>query len=159
MSLHLPLYIFEKKVHDDYVLINNSRNLFLSKVSLTYLNNPKNVLLIGMLGKLEIWNLKDFKEYKQDYDNALTDKKVLAKMIYNSLKIKKSYIEIDEFDQNKRQVFNYGHSFGHAIESLTNYAVPHGIAVSFGMDMANFISVKKNFSTGAWLNFAIKKKI
>ena len=89
----------------------------------------------------------DFKEYKQDYDIALTDNKVLAKMISNSLIIKKSYIEIDEFDQNERQVFNYGHSFGHAIESLTNYAVPHGIAVSFGMDMANFISVKKKYIT------------
>ena len=87
----------------------------------------------------------DFKEYKQDYDIALTDNKVLAKMISNSLIIKKSYIEIDEFDQHKRQVFNYGHSFGHAIESLTDYAVPHGIAVSFGMDMANFISVKRKF--------------
>ena len=32
--------------------------------------------------------------------------------------------------------------FGHAIESLTDYKIPHGIAVSFGMDMANFISVK-----------------
>ena len=64
-------------------------------------------------------------------------------MVAKSLAIKKSYIEIDEFDQNERQVFNYGHSFGHAIESLTNYEVPHGIAVSFGMDMANFVSVKK----------------
>ena len=78
-----------------------------------------------------------------DYEDALTDNNILAKMISNSLKIKKSYIEIDEFDQNQRQVFNYGHSFGHAIESLTDYAVPHGIAVSFGMDMANFISVKR----------------
>ena len=66
-------------------------------------------------------------------------------MISNSLKIKKKYIEIDEFDQNERQVFNYGHSFGHAIESLTDYTVPHGIAVSFGMDIANFISVKREF--------------
>ena len=55
---------------------------------------------------------------------------------------KKTVILKDEFDQNERQVFNYGHSFGHAIESLMNYEVPHGIAVSFGMDMANFISVK-----------------
>jgi 3-dehydroquinate synthase len=86
---------------------------------------------------------KDFQEYKQDYENVLTNKKILEKMISNSLKIKKRYIEIDEFDQRERQVFNYGHSFGHAIESLTNYAVPHGIAVSFGMDMANFISVKR----------------
>jgi 3-dehydroquinate synthase len=87
----------------------------------------------------------NFKEYKRDYEGALTNKNTLAKMISNSLKIKKGYIEIDEFDQNKRQVFNYGHSFGHAIESLTDYAVPHGIAVSFGMDMANFISVKKKY--------------
>ena len=64
-------------------------------------------------------------------------------MIINSLKIKKKYIEIDEFDQNERQIFNYGHTFGHAIESLTNYSVPHGIAVSFGMDIANYVSMKK----------------
>jgi 3-dehydroquinate synthase len=84
----------------------------------------------------------DFKKYKQNYTSALSNKTVLANMISKSLEIKKSYIEIDEFDQNERQVFNYGHSFGHAIESLTNYTVPHGIAVSFGMDMANYISVK-----------------
>jgi 3-dehydroquinate synthase len=67
---------------------------------------------------------------------------VLTGIISRSLEIKKSYIEKDEFDKNIRQVFNYGHSFGHAIESLTHYKVPHGIAVSFGMDMANYISVK-----------------
>ena len=88
---------------------------------------------------------KDFIDYKMNYENAFNNKNILIKMISNSLKIKKSYIEIDEFDQKERQVFNYGHSFGHAIESLTDYAVPHGIAVSFGMDMANYISVRKNY--------------
>tara|TARA_B110000444_G_C18852044_1_gene606626 strand:- start:23811 stop:24887 length:1077 start_codon:yes stop_codon:yes gene_type:complete len=87
----------------------------------------------------------EFKEYKRDYKKALNDKKTLSKMICNSLKIKKSLIEIDEFDRNQRQIFNYGHSFGHAIESLMNYTIPHGIAVSFGMDIANFISVKKGY--------------
>jgi len=84
----------------------------------------------------------DFLQYKQDYPIAGTDKAVLSRTIARSLEIKKSYIEIDEFDVHERQVFNYGHSFGHAIESLTNYRIPHGIAVSIGMDMANFISVK-----------------
>ena len=87
---------------------------------------------------------KDFKQYKLDYASALSNKIVLGNMIEKSLEIKKNIIEIDEFDQNERQIFNYGHSFGHAIESLTDYAVPHGIAVSFGMDMANFVSVKLN---------------
>jgi len=87
----------------------------------------------------------DFKRFKQDYHQALIDKKVLAGIIARSLEIKKSYIEIDEFDRNERQVFNYGHSFGHAIESLTDYQIPHGIAVSYGMDMANFVSVKLGY--------------
>ncbi len=87
----------------------------------------------------------DFKMYKTYYKEAINDKVVLARIIARSLEIKKRYIEKDEFDQNIRQVFNYGHSFGHAIESLTNYEIPHGIAVSYGMDMANFISVKMGF--------------
>lgn len=84
----------------------------------------------------------DFDFYKNNYKKAFTDKNILAKIILRSLKIKKRYIEQDEYDENIRQVFNYGHSFGHAIESLTNYKIPHGVAVSFGMDIANFISLK-----------------
>ena len=80
-------------------------------------------------------------------EGALTDKNILGGIIARSLEIKKSYIEIDEYDKNERQVFNYGHSFGHAIESLTNYGIPHGIAISFGMDMSNFISMKKGYIT------------
>ena len=84
----------------------------------------------------------DFKMYKNLYQEAFHDKEILSRIIARSLEIKKGYIERDEFDQNIRQVFNYGHSFGHAIESLTHYGIPHGIAVCFGMDIANFISVK-----------------
>jgi len=89
----------------------------------------------------------DFDRYKRDYAQALVDKNVLRGVIARSLEIKKSYIEIDEYDKNERQVFNYGHSFGHAIESLTSYGVPHGIAISVGMDMSNFVSMKKGYIT------------
>ena len=88
---------------------------------------------------------EDFKRFKRDYTAALQDKEVLKDLIARSLEIKKKYIEIDEFDHKERQVFNFGHSFGHAIESLTNYRIPHGLAVSYGMDMANFVSVKLGF--------------
>ena len=89
----------------------------------------------------------DFRMYERNYKEALYDKVVLSSIIAKSLQIKKRFVEKDEFDENIRQVFNYGHSFGHAIESLTNYEIPHGIAVSFGMDMANFISIKMGFIT------------
>src|SRR5205823_2806535 len=51
-------------------------------------------------------------------------------------------VEEDEFDRGVRNVMNYGHSFGHAIESATDFAVPHGIAVTMGMDMANYVAVR-----------------
>lgn len=50
-----------------------------------------------------------------------------------SLMEKKWFIENDEFDQKERQLLNFGHTFGHAIESITNYHIPHGIAVGIGM--------------------------
>ena len=87
----------------------------------------------------------DFIFYTDHYMKAFTDEKTLLALVKRNLEIKKSFIERDEFDQSERLLLHYGHSFGHAIESLTNYSIPHGIAVSYGMDMANFISVKLGF--------------
>lgn len=75
-----------------------------------------------------------------EYEGMLERGAVLEKWIRSSLDIKKEYIEEDEFDRARRNIFNYGHSFGHAIESVTNFAVPHGIAVTMGMDMANHVA-------------------
>lgn len=86
---------------------------------------------------------EDFERFERDIDRALEDRKVLRKMILRSLNIKKAIIEIDEFDQGPRNVFNYGHSFGHALESVTGYEISHGIAVSFGMDIANILSADR----------------
>jgi len=77
-------------------------------------------------------------EIKQAKNNRNT----LAELMNRSLLIKRKMIEIDEFDRGPRNVFNYGHSFGHAIEATTKFMVPHGIAVAYGMDLANIISVK-----------------
>lgn len=63
--------------------------------------------------------------------------------IKNSLLIKKNYIEDDEFDNGRRNLLNYGHCFGHAIESSTKYAIPHGQAITIGMILANIVSVKR----------------
>jgi len=84
----------------------------------------------------------DYRMIRSSYHDCMKDPAIMRRLILRSLEIKKSYIERDEFDKGPRQVFNYGHSFGHAIESVTQYAVPHGVAVSFGMDIANFISAR-----------------
>ena len=71
----------------------------------------------------------------------LRDRDKLDFFIKNSLRIKKKVIEIDEFDESIRHIFNYGHTFGHAIEAITNYSIPHGQAITLGMDLANYISL------------------
>ncbi len=62
---------------------------------------------------------------------------VLLARTKTCLNIKKSYIEKDEFDTGKRNMLNYGHCFGHAIESACRFAIPHGQAVVLGMLLAN----------------------
>lgn len=88
---------------------------------------------------------KDYAFYEDNYEKSFDDKEVLSALVKRNLEIKKGFIERDEFDRGERLLLNYGHSFGHAIESLTNYAIPHGISVSYGMDMANYISAKLGF--------------
>ena len=84
---------------------------------------------------------------KADYDFFIKNQHDFKKLTTRCLDIKRSYIEIDEFDKNERLILNYGHTFGHAIEAVTNNEIAHGIAVSVGMDVANFISYKKGYIT------------
>ena len=86
---------------------------------------------------------EDLRWADERLDASFHDRDVLGAMIRRSLEIKKAMVERDEFDEGPRAVFNYGHSFGHALEATTNYAVPHGIAVSFGMDLANCLSSRQ----------------
>ncbi len=54
-------------------------------------------------------------------------------LIERCVSIKKSLIEADELDTGLRQLLNFGHTIGHAIERLSFYNVSHGSAVAKGM--------------------------
>jgi 3-dehydroquinate synthase len=64
----------------------------------------------------------------------------LPHLIRQSLEVKKSVIEEDEYEKDVRRILNYGHTFGHALEAITHHAIPHGIAVAWGIDLVNFIA-------------------
>lgn len=85
---------------------------------------------------------------ENDIDDLLKhDYTKLSDYIKTSLKFKKQYIEEDEFDQGIRILLNFAHTFGHAYEVVSNYAVPHGSAVALGMMTANNISVQRGYLT------------
>lgn len=75
------------------------------------------------------------------YLNSNTDSN-LDFFIKQSLISKKKIIEIDEFENDLRRILNYGHTFAHALESLSKNEISHGQAVGFGINIANFISMK-----------------
>ena len=58
-------------------------------------------------------------------------------VILQSLRTKKWFIEVDEFDQKERLLLNFGHTFGHAMEAGTDFGISHGIGVGLGMLVAN----------------------
>jgi len=105
---------------------------------------------IGEMIKVHAINSpQSFDLFSKSYDHIKNDLLLMEKFIHQSLLMKKKLIEIDEFDLGPRNVMNYGHSFGHAIETATNYAIPHGIAVTIGMDIANYVASKLGVSSSS----------
>ena len=62
------------------------------------------------------------------------------RLIMAALSVKKTIVEIDEFEINHRRSLNYGHTLGHAVEALSDYQIPHGQAVVIGMVLVNELS-------------------
>jgi len=71
------------------------------------------------------------------------DRKFIDKVILKSLQIKLDYMKGDEFDRGRRNLLNYGHELGHALEPASSYSIPHGIAVLIGIMFANIVSYKR----------------
>ena len=100
---------------------------------------------IGEILKVHaIDSAESFNRVATSLDAITNDLDLLQPFIYSALTIKKRYIEVDEFDEGIRNIFNFGHSFGHAIESATNFGVPHGVAVTMGMDVACQIATSRD---------------
>jgi 3-dehydroquinate synthase len=81
-------------------------------------------------------------EVNDNYQRIINHQFDLTKLTLKSLLLKKPVIERDEKEIGDRKLFNYGHTFGHAIEAFSNFQIPHGIAVSIGMNMSNFVAWK-----------------
>lgn len=70
------------------------------------------------------------------------DYKILEKLIKDCVKIKTEIVKKDPTEKGLRMILNYGHTFGHAIERLSNYTLLHGFAISLGIVLANQKAVK-----------------
>ncbi len=116
----------------------------------TLVTLPKRILTEGWAEGLKHGLALD-KSLLEHFEQNASDLKKLdlditTKLIKHSIAIKAEKVTEDEFEKlGKRILLNYGHTIGHAIESMTKYSsYLHGEAVSIGMMAAGHISVAKN---------------
>jgi len=64
----------------------------------------------------------------------------LKTIIKKSAQAKVSVVEKDFKESGLRRIMNYGHTFGHAIETATDYKISHDHAISIGMVLANKVA-------------------
>lgn len=105
----------------------------------------------GEIAKLAVTGenqfLTEFKTYLRKHGVSTNN---LEEVIYSSINAKKYVIDQDEYESDLRRVLNYGHSFGHALESLTDSSIVHGDAVVVGMDIINFIGLRREITDYAF---------
>lgn len=89
----------------------------------------------GILGSSSLFGIFENGDPKAD----------IRTIVEECVRIKKGYVQEDEFDTGARRFLNLGHTFGHAAEKLSDYTLPHGYAVSIGTAMIADASVKHGY--------------
>ena len=99
---------------------------------------PEREFLAGMAEVIKygvIWDEEFFSFLEKNCQGILSQKQdLLVQMIKRCCEIKAEVVSKDERESGLRAILNYGHTVGHAIETLTGYTrYLHGEAVSMGM--------------------------
>ncbi len=63
-------------------------------------------------------------------------------LIVEAIGVKRDVVQADPFERGRRAVLNLGHTFGHAIEQVSGYAIRHGEGVAMGLAAAANLSAR-----------------
>lgn len=106
----------------------------------TFSTLPETVYLDGVAESLKYGILKDRVLFEEIKNGGL--KENTSKLISQCISMKGEIVASDEFDKGTRELLNLGHTFGHALETLSHYTISHGHAVASGMHMAGCYAEK-----------------
>jgi 3-dehydroquinate synthase len=107
---------------------------------------PSNELANGLAEVIKSAAIRDkkffaFLETNLDRIKSL-DESALEETVFQTARIKAEVVAKDERDVGLRNILNYGHTIGHAIETISDFKVEHGKAIAIGMLAAARISNK-----------------
>ena len=89
-----------------------------------------------------IRDAEGFARLERDIDRAIgLDLEYLTQLIAHNVAIKARIVEADPFEKGERAHLNFGHTFGHAIETMSRYQYSHGECVALGMTAAARMAV------------------
>jgi 3-dehydroquinate synthase len=84
-----------------------------------------------------------FNELEQNIERAVAlDMDYLSALVAHNVAIKARVVEADPLEKGERAHLNFGHTFGHAIETVSDYSYSHGECVALGMTAASFVATK-----------------
>lgn len=100
-------------------------------------NGLGEIIKIGIIASPSLFNYVE-----THWREALNcDLNKLEFMIYDALEKKLALLDDDPYESNLRRALNFGHTFGHAIETLTSYSgINHGQAIAIGIALATEIA-------------------
>jgi 3-dehydroquinate synthase len=87
------------------------------------------VIKCGFIDDPKILSLIDSKSLAE----VRRDSALVTELINRSISTKAKVVSEDFKESELREILNYGHTFGHAIERVSDYSIRHGEAVSIGM--------------------------
>ena len=73
-------------------------------------------------------------------DDIRNSREVTLELIERSVAVKALVVSGDFKESFEREILNYGHTFGHAVELLSKYSLRHGECVSIGMAFIAYLS-------------------
>lgn len=86
-----------------------------------------------------------FFEFLEKNYQRILEPKVAQYIAQKNCLIKSRVVSQDERETSLRQILNYGHTIGHALEQVSVYKLSHGQAIAVGMNFAGLISVELGY--------------
>lgn len=99
-----------------------------------YAEGMAEIIKYGMLGSRALLDILDGETADEQIEHIVTE----------CVSMKRDIVAQDEQDLGERQILNFGHTIGHAIERCSNYGIFHGEGVAMGMGIMTRACVKLN---------------
>ena len=121
-------------------------------------NLPTRQMISGLAEAIKVSLLKDagyFAEIEKDYPEVLaknfSEGGPALNIMWNSIRLHLEQIQTDPFETELARPLDYGHEWGHRLETVTHHRVTHGEGVAVGMAIDSYISFRRGFITEAEL--------